>query len=88
MYIHIYVCVLAPSEIVLLSTATGYMDFTKDSFVEWKTMSPCQSTTECSKESFKTEIQISFRSRDPDNNGLLFYVRGNSGTEYIKIMVC
>lgn len=63
------------------------MDFSKNSFVEWQLLSPCSTESECDKESYKTTIELSFRSRDLDNSGLLFYVRGNNGAEYMKLMV-
>ncbi|XP_067928117.1 neural-cadherin-like [Watersipora subatra] len=69
------------------STATGYMDLKKDSFIEWKLLVPCSGSSQCMLESYRTDIQLSFRSRDIDNTGLLFYVTGNSGNEYIKVMI-
>lgn len=63
------------------------MDFSPNSYVEWKMESFCQSATECLKENFETDIRLSFRSRDTDNNGLLFYVQGNVDGEYIKLLV-
>lgn len=64
------------------------MDFSKNSFVVWELLTRCESDSQCLADSFRTDIQLSFRSRDADNNGLLFYVQGGNGAEYIKLMVC
>ena len=68
--------------------ATEFMDFSASSFVEWESSALCKTVSECQYQSYNTEIQLSFRSRDEDLSGLLFLVKGDSGAEYIKLQVC
>lgn len=65
---------------------TSYMDMSTNSFIVWEYISSCEGIS-CMRESYTTNIQLSFRSRDSDNGGLLFLVKGDSGAEYIKLQV-
>lgn len=73
--------------IIFSFVATEFMDFSSDSFVEWQSLSLCQTASQCQSQSYNTDIQLSFRSRDEDNSGLLFLVKGDNGAEYIKLQV-
>ena len=54
--------------------------------MEWELQDTCQGS-DCVEEQFITDIQLSFRSRDRDGSGVLFYIKGDSGAEYMKLLV-